>query len=129
MSNRYKVLMFRTYQDYSINEYAPKITIARRHDSTKARRHDSKKARRHENKIARQNEMGEIRTHIGVNHYVPKSSLVEIMKIFIHLVPSCYPSIVRIFGLHAMQETFRWRLINQIFTNGLKLSCNSLSSD
>ena len=45
MSNRHKVLMFRTYQDYSINEYAPKTTKARGHDSTIARRHDSTKAR------------------------------------------------------------------------------------
>ena len=80
-------------------EYAPKAT----------------KARKHEGKKARQNEMGEIRTHIGVNHYVHKSRLMEITKIFIHLVPSyhraivlsCYLSIGHIFGLHAMIETFR----------------------
>jgi len=52
--------------------------------------------------------MGEKRIPIGVNHYVHKSRPVEIMKIFIYLVPSCYraisQSIVRIFGLHAMSS-------------------------
>ncbi|HBI80957.1 MAG TPA: hypothetical protein DDY04_03180 [Bacteroidales bacterium] len=75
------------------------------------------KARRHEGKIARQNEMGEIRKHIGVNSYIYKSKPGEIMKIFIHLVPSCYLSIVCIFGSHAMKETFSevtqiWKMIS-----------------
>jgi len=51
-------------------------------------------ARWHEGTIARWHEMGEIRTHIGVNHYIHKSGLMEIMKISIHLAPSCYLSIV-----------------------------------
>jgi len=48
----------------------------------------------------------------GVNHYVHTTRPVEIMKISIHhtsraIVLSCYLSIVRIFGLHVMKETFR----------------------
>ncbi len=86
----------------------------------KPRKQESTKARKHERKIARQNEIGEIRTHIGVNHYIYKSRPVEIMKIFIHLVPSCYRAIVLslnrayFFYLHAMKETFRMGLINKI---------------
>jgi len=38
--------------------------------------------------------MEEIRTHIVVNQYVHKSRPVEIMKIIIHLVPSCHRAIV-----------------------------------
>ncbi len=44
----------------------------------KPRKHEGTKARRHEGTKARQNEMGEIRTHIGVNHYVHQSRPVEI---------------------------------------------------
>jgi len=47
----------------------------------------------HEGTIARQNEIGEIRTHIDVNHYVHKSEPVGIMKIFIHLLPSYHRAI------------------------------------
>jgi len=52
--------------------------------------------------------IGEIRTHIGVNHYLHKSRPVEIMKIFIHLVPSCYRAIVL-----SLNRSYFWLACNE----------------
>ena len=52
--------------------------------------------------------MEEIRTYIGVNHYVHKSRPVEIMKIFIHLVPSCYRAIVL-----SLNRAYFWLACNE----------------
>jgi|GEM_PF-2525446 len=59
----------------------------------KARWNESTMERGHDSKLTRQNEIGEIRTHIGVNNYVHKSRPMEIMKISIHLAPSCFRAI------------------------------------